>query len=243
MRHQPIGQKELQILSRVVIFSQLPRKLLAELFDKLSVSVFDESTILFLAGDEADGFFVVLEGEVHLTALTAEGAQSLVRIVEREESFAEAAMLGLGKFPINATAQPGTVVAKVPKKIFEEKIIPDTEASLHLLSALIQRQQYLIREIKILKSLSPCQRVASYLLAIFESREWKGHGALPRCKQVIAGHIGIDPASFSRALRRLEDAGIVCEGHEVLIKDPEKLRRYCADFGYVFDQEKILMSA
>ncbi|WP_419905955.1 Crp/Fnr family transcriptional regulator [Kiloniella sp.] len=132
---------------------------------------------------------------------------------------------------------------RASKSIFEKKISSDPEASLHLLSALIQRQQFLVSEIKILKSLSPCQRVASKLLALFESQEWKGHGNLPRCKQTIASNIGIDPASFSRVLRRLDDAGIICEGQEVIIEDPGKLRRYCAGFGYVFDQDKLLMSA
>ncbi|MEH6631915.1 MAG: Crp/Fnr family transcriptional regulator [Halopseudomonas aestusnigri] len=243
MRRYSIGEDEFQALSRVVIFSQLPKALLEGLFENASATIYDNQTNLFMSGDKADGFYVLLQGEVHLTVLTAEGAQSLVRIVEPEESFAEAAMLGLGVFPINATAMPGSMVIKVSKSVFEKNISSDPEASLHLLSALIQRQQFLVSEIKILKSLSPCQRVASKLLALYESQEWKGHGSLPRCKQTIASNIGIDPASFSRVLRRLDDAGIICEGQEVIIENPDKLRRYCAGFGYVFDRDKLLMSA
>ncbi|OUS17644.1 hypothetical protein A9Q97_01555 [Rhodospirillales bacterium 47_12_T64] len=243
MKHFTLGNDEFQALSRVAIFSQLPKELLEDLFENVSAIIYEECTDLFMAGDPADGFYVLLEGEVHLSVLTAEGAESLLRIVEPGESFAEAAMLGLGVFPINGTAMPSSMIIKLSKPIFEKKISSNPEASLHLLSALIQRQQFLVSEIKVLKSLSPCQRVASKLLALYESHDWKGFGNLPRCKQTIASNIGIDPASFSRVLRRLEDAGIVCEGQEVVITDPEKLRRYCAGFGYVFAENKLLMSA
>ncbi|WP_052741733.1 Crp/Fnr family transcriptional regulator [Kiloniella litopenaei] len=243
MKHFPIGDTELQTLNNVAIFSQLPPALLQGLFENASGTFYESQTDLFMAGDPADGFYILLSGEVHLTILTADGAQSLVRIVEPGESFAEAAMLGLGEFPINGTAMSKSAIVKVSKSAFEKKISSDPEASLHLLSALIKRQQFLISEIKILKSLSPCQRVASKLLSLYESQQWKGSGSLPRCKQTMASNVGIDPASFSRVLRRLEDAGIVCEGQEVIITDPEKLRQYCAGFGYVFDDNKLLMSA
>ncbi|WP_120497193.1 Crp/Fnr family transcriptional regulator [Kiloniella sp. EL199] len=243
MKHFTIGDSELEALSKVAIFSQLPEKLLKELFENASAAYYLNQTDLFMAGDPADSFYILLSGEVHLTILTADGAQSLVRIVEPGESFAEAAMLGLGTFPINATAMPKSRIVKLSKVMFEKKISGNPEAALHLLSALIKRQQFLISEIKILKSLSPCQRVASKLLSLYESNKWKGSGNLPRCKQTMASNIGIDPASFSRVLRRLEDAGIVCEKQEVIITDPEKLRLYCAGFGYIFDDNKLLMSA
>jgi CRP-like cAMP-binding protein len=228
MKQRAIGPADLAQIAQVPLFSRIGQDHLASLCGRGTVRVFDAPTLLFSTGDPADGFFVVLAGRVHLATLTVEGAEAVVTVVEAGETFAEAAMFGSGRFPVNAEAQPGAEVVRIERAPFEAALRATPDLAFRMLDALIARQHFLIAEVSQLKSQSPAQRLASYLLALLESGRWSGHGRLPHAKQVIASRIGIDPASLSRALRRLDSAGIVCEGEEVIITDPARLRDFCA---------------
>ncbi|KJS34122.1 MAG: hypothetical protein VR70_18600 [Rhodospirillaceae bacterium BRH_c57] len=228
MRQRAIGADDITLIAQVPLFSRLDQDRLASLCGRGTVRVFDNPTLLFSAGDPADGFFVMLAGRVHLSTLTAEGAEAVVTVVEAGETFAEAAMFGSGRFPVNAEAQPGAEVVRIERTPFDAALRDDPELAFYMLDALIARQHFMIAEISQLKSQSPARRLASYLLALLESGRWAGHGRLPHAKQVIASRIGIDPASLSRALRRLDAAGISCDGEEVIITDPDRLRAFCA---------------
>lgn len=228
MRQRALTESDLAVLGSLPLLSRVDPGQLAGLCGRGTVRAFDVPTLLFSAGDPADGFFVVLAGHVHLTTLTAEGAEAVVTVIEAGESFAEAAMFGSGRFPVNGEAQPGAEVVRIDKAPLEAALRAAPDMAFRMLDALIERQGFLIAEVSQLKSQTPARRLASYLLALVESGRWAGHGRLPHAKQVIASRIGIDPASLSRALRRLEDAGITCAGDEVIVGDPDRLRAFCA---------------
>lgn len=228
MEHRTLTQTDLKRLAAVPLFSRIPADQMAALLRGASVRRFLSHALLFSAGDPADGFFAVLAGTVHLSALTAEGAQAVVTVVGPGETFAEAALFGSGRFPVNAEAQPGADVVRIERGPFEAALRDDPDLAFRMLDALIARQHFLMAEINTLKSQTPARRLASHLLALVESGAWTGRGRLPHAKQVMASRIGIDPASLSRALRRLESAGIVCEGDTVIVADPDRLRAFCA---------------
>lgn len=231
MRQRAVTAGDLERMARAPLFSRIAPDRLVALCNRGTVRTYDAATLLFSAGEPADCFFAVLAGTVHLLTLTPDGNEGVVAVIQAGETFAEAAMFGIGRFPVNAEAQPGAEVVRIERGPFEAALRQEPDLAFRMLDALIARQHFLIAEINKLKNQSPCQRLASYLLTLAESGSWSGRGRLPQAKQVIASRIGIDPASLSRALRRLDEAGIVCEGEEVIIADPDKLRAYCASFG------------
>ena len=101
-----------------------------------------------------------------------------------------------------------------------------------MLSGLSRWQSRLIHEIGELKSKSPGQRLATFLLAL--ATKTAGDGAservrLPLTKSVLASRIGIAPESLSRALNRLKAVGVETHGREVELTDLEALRRLVRD--------------
>lgn len=230
---RPITAADLDALGRAPLFSALTREERGRLLGRGSVRGFSAPTLLFSSGDPADCFYAVLTGAVHLFALTAEGDEGVVTFIGPEETFAEAAMFGLGMFPVNAEAQPGTELVRIERGPFEALLREDPRLGLRMLDALLGRQVFLMEEIVRLKAQSPCQRLASYLLSLAETTEWQGRGRLPFRKQLIASRIGIEPESLSRALRRLTAAGVACPGDDVVIEDLDRLRDYCAEFGLI----------
>ena len=105
---------------------------------------------------------------------------------------------------------------------------------LTLLSGLSRWQTRLVHEISELKSKSPSQRLATFLLALAAKEVGSGNSErvrLPLTKSVLASRIGIAPESLSRALNRLKAVGVETHGREVEITDIEALRRLVRDGG------------
>jgi CRP-like cAMP-binding protein len=96
------------------------------------------------------------------------------------------------------------------------------------MAGLSRWQMRMIHEITELKSKSPGQRLASFLLALAKNGEGQ-EGAtqlrLPITKAVLASRIGIAPESLSRALGRLKAVGVESHGREVVLTDLGALRR------------------
>lgn len=227
----PLGHGHLATLAEAPLFARLDAADVERLATTGSVRRHDHATLLFSAGDPADAFYAVLAGTVHLFALNEEGEQSLVTLVGPGETFAEAALFGAGLFPVNAEIQAGAVLARFDGPAFLRMVREDQAIGFRMLESLMARQVFLIHEIRRLKAHSPSERLASYLLSLMESGSWPGHGRLPVRKQLIASRIGIEPESLSRALRRLGEAGVECEGDDVTVHDVARLRAFCASFG------------
>jgi CRP-like cAMP-binding protein len=107
---------------------------------------------------------------------------------------------------------------------------------LTLLGGLSRWQSRLIHEISELKSKSPGQRLATFLLALAAKAVDADSGnservRLPLTKSVLASRIGIAPESLSRALNRLKTVGVETHGREVEITDLDALRRLVREGG------------
>lgn len=228
---RPLTPADLTALRDAPLFASLDAAELEAVAGTGTMRRHSHAALLFSTGDPADAFFAVAEGTVHLFALNEDGDQSLVTIVGPGETFAEAALFGAGRFPVNAEVQAGAVLARFDGAAFMKVVRENQALGFRMLDSLLARQVFLIHEIRRLKAHSPAERLASYLLSLIETDTWPGHGRLPVRKQLIASRIGIEPESLSRALRRLGEAGVVCEGDDVLVRDESLLRGFCATFG------------
>lgn len=228
---RPLTPADLRALPGAPLFARLAPEEMEAVAATGSVRRYDHAALLFSAGDPCDAFYAVVEGAAHLFALSPEGDQSLLTLVGPGESFAEAALFGAGRFPVNAEVHPDTTLVRIDGRLFLKALRDNQRLGFRMLDSLLARQTFLIHEIHHLKTHSPTQRLASYLLSLMESEAWKGRGRLPVRKQLIASRIGIEPESLSRALRRLDTAGVVCEGDDVVVADEALLRAYCATFG------------
>lgn len=206
---------------------------LALLLDGAHVAAYPDAELLFSQGDKADRFFVVLEGRVSLFALTETGDQSIIEVFDPICTFAEAAIFSLGIFPLNCEVAAGSRLIHIPAALFLKRVADNPSLGLALLAGLARWQARLVHEISELKSKSPSQRLATFLLALATKTVNSGaveagnseRVRLPLTKSVLASRIGIAPESLSRALNRLKAVGVETHGREVEITDIEALRR------------------
>lgn len=226
-----LSAADLELCAQAPLFAALDHADLSLLLEQAVTVSYGETGLLFSQGDASDRFFVVLEGRVNLFALTETGDQSIIEVFDPIATFAEAAIFSSGKFPLNCEVVAGSRLVHVPSAPFLKRLSENRQLAFHLMSGLARWQMRMINEITELKSKSPGQRLASFLLALAKGEESSAQVRLPITKAVLASRIGIAPESLSRALARLKSVGVESHGREVVLTDLDALRRLVREGG------------
>lgn len=226
-----LSAPDLQACAQAPLFAALDGDELALLLEHAQAFDHGDSALLFSQGDEAGCFFVLLAGRVNIFALTETGDQSVIEVFDGISTFAEAAIFSSGKYPLNGEVMAGSRLVQVPAAPFLRRLADNPRLGFSLLSGLARWQARLIHEITELKSKSPGQRLASFLLALAHDAEDGVQVRLPITKATLASRIGIAPESLSRALARLKAVGVDSQGREVVLTDLAALRRLVQDGG------------
>jgi CRP-like cAMP-binding protein len=218
------------LVAAVPLFAEIDPDALLWLLEAAAITTHPDGGLLFSRGDPADRFFIVLSGRVNLYALTENGDQSIIEVIESGHSFAEGAIFANARFPLNGDVAAGTRLLQIPAAAFLKRLAERPGLSANLLASLARWQRRLMGEIADLKGRSPVQRLGSFLLALAEPAADGGSAAkalLPLTKSELASRIGITPESLSRAVNRLKPFGVTTHGRNFLIADLAALRRFC----------------
>lgn len=211
------------------LLSALENKDIATLLEGAQVVSYLAPTLLFSQGDAADRFFIVLEGQVKLMALTEEGAQTVVEVFEPCCSFAEAAMFASRRFPLSAEVAEGSRLIHIPAGTFLRRLADNKPQAFRMLATLSSWQRRLMQEIAEIKGKSPGQRLGSFLLSLTDVEQGPARMHLPMKKAVIASRLGVTPESLSRAMARLKSVGVERAGREIRVADVAQLRAFCRE--------------
>jgi CRP-like cAMP-binding protein len=174
--------------------------------------------ILFQQGDPAVAFFVVLDGWMKLYRTDASGHETIIHVAKAGETFAEAAMFMEGAYPVNAEAVTAVRLQRIDARGVHARIGEKPSFAFAMLGAMSLRLRRLVGEIERLKRRSAAELVAEFLLQLCSSNaDDHADVTLPFEKAVIAARLGMKPESFSRALGRLKEIGVVVTGSEIRI--------------------------
>ena len=218
-------------IARVPVFAGLGEPARDHLLAHARSDSVAAGTVLFLQGEDADRFFVVLAGWIKLSRLTADGNQAVIGIFARGDSFAEAAIFDSGEFPVTAEAVSAARVLVVPAKPLLAAIHADPRLALNVMAAMSRRMRYLVAQLEQLQGKSAPQRLGAFLLRLVPDAAGPARLRLPYDKSLIAARLGMKPETFSRSLAKLRELGVHNEGHDVIVAEPARLRRFCDDVG------------
>ncbi len=216
----------LDALWRLPLFSGLSRAFLEDLLGETKRIRVGRGTALFIQGERADRFYVLLRGWVKLYRIDDEGAETVLRVVAPGEAFAEAAMFASGRFPVCGQAAEDAELLVVPARALLDRLRADPELALRMLGTLSARMRYLVGRLDRAQTVSARRRLAEFLLRA----AGPGAGAvtvrLPCDKALVAAQLGMKPETLSRSFARLRAMGVSTRGGTVTIADPAALRRY-----------------
>lgn len=183
-----------------------------------------EGEIVFQQGEPGGALFIVLEGWVKLYRIAVSGEEAVIAVFAKGDSFAEAvAFTGL-PYPATAEAVSSTRLVRIPADHIVKCIRDTPEIALAMIASTSIHLHQLVQQVEQLKVQSGIQRVAEFLVSLCESDEGPCTIALPYDKMLIAGRLGLQPESLSRALARLRTAGVAVRASHVVVSDVRKLR-------------------
>jgi CRP/FNR family transcriptional regulator, dissimilatory nitrate respiration regulator len=220
-----LGGRDTELLSRLPMFAGLDATQVVLLLDNAQVKIASRRTVLFHQGEPAVRFYIVLEGCVMLHRVSPNGHDAVISLINRGESFAEAAMFDNAEFPVTATVITDARLLVVTAQSFIRRLREDPSLGLNILASMSRQLRRLVEQIEQRASSSSTERLAGFLLRLCPLGVSSIHLELPLDKQLIAGALGMQPETFSRSLSRLRRLGVTCHGNHVTIDNIEGLRR------------------
>lgn len=226
-----LTSNDLELIRKTAILGGLGDEALTALLSDAVVKTPEQGGVLFVQGDPASAFFVVLDGWVKLYRMTVAGEEAVVGIFTKGQSFAEAAAFTAGMFPVSAECVTDARLLMFPSNRLFDRIRQSPELGLSMLASTSQHLHGLVHQIQQLKAHTGAQRLAEFMLALAPVEEGACTIALPYDKALIAGHLGMKPESLSRAIARLKEVGVSVKRNMATIHDVERLRNF-------FEQER-----
>jgi CRP-like cAMP-binding protein len=221
-----------EILRKTPLFQAISEDDIKDIARNVIPHSFEKGNELFGMGDDAKGFFVILNGWIKLYRVSREGIETIIHVFGPGESFAEAAVFNeRHMYPVSAQAVDDGDMLEIPRAYFIRKIEDDSRFALHMLAAIASRQHYLVQQLEQVSSRSAPQRVGAFLLKFCKKLEERRDGThvldLPYDKSIIAKRLNIKPETFSRSFLQLRAYGVDVHGRRVSIAAPEKLAVFC----------------
>ena len=222
-----LDDRDIPVVVRVPLFAGVEIGSLANLLAEAAVRRFAPNTLLFVEGEPAGQFYVVLDGWVRLYRQTADGRESMIALFARGESFAEAVMFLGGTFPVSAAAVDEARLLIIPARSFRRALEHDNELCFKMMASMAVHLRRLVGQVEQLTVRSSSERVAQFLLKLARDGAESAIVHLPYDKGLIAARLGMQPETLSRALAKLRPLGVETKGSRVTIRDIDALRHHC----------------
>lgn len=218
-----------EAIKKSVLLSGVSEEIRERLLKEAIRRSYAEGETIFLQGDPAKAVFIVLSGFIKLSRMTSNGTEAVVAILGRNRSFAEAMALRGTPYPVSAEAISACTILQIDGARLRQHLLENPEFAIGLLASTFVHLQGLVDQIEKLKAHTGVQRVAQFLADLTEAEAGPCEVRLPYNKRLIAGNLGMQPESLSRAFARLREHGVKLEASKAVIDDIATLRLLAQD--------------
>ena len=218
-------------LRRTRLFEELDENTLRVLAERAFERQFQKDELLFVAGEEARGLYVIVEGAVRAFRVSLDGREQVIHVERAGATIAEVPVFDGGTYPSTAAAEEDTTVLFIDKRDVQHLCLEHPKITLAALKVLAGRLRRCAELVEALSLREVGQRLARFLLA-----EARRSGApaengisinLSQTNQQIAARIGSVREVVSRAFTRLQHDGlIIVEGRRAIIPDQAALETF-----------------
>ncbi len=213
------------ILHACPLFARVPPSGFARLVAMARLKRFPKGTLIFRAGDECPGVYVVGSGSVRIFKTGSGGKEHVLHLVGPRETFAE--MAAIGDFPLPASAESlaDTTCVLLPRDLFRRAMQEEHSLCLGMMTGMAYWVRQLVGLLEDIVLRDAAGRLARFLL--HAPTDEQGRTVLPGLKRHVASHLNLTSETFSRILRRLLDARLIAEHDDTHIEllDREALDR------------------
>lgn len=184
---------------------------------------------LFLAGDDAVGFYIVLSGRVKIYILSPAGREQILHIMQPGDTVGEVPVFAGDVYPANAEALEDADLLFIPSDEFSRLLAEDALLARNMAAVLARRLLAITRLVESLALREVPGRLAAYLLHLPRSTG-SDTVDLEIAKGQLAYLLGTTAETVSRTFARLQEDGIVTvQGRRITILDAAALADLAGD--------------
>lgn len=218
-------------LKRTPLFKELDDATLQLLAEHAKPHHYRKDEVLFLAGEEAHGLFVIVNGSVRAFRESIDGREQVIHVERAGATVAEVPVFDDGAYPSTVAADEDTDTLFLSKRDVRQLSLQHPAIPMAAVRVLASRLRRCAELVEALSLKEVGQRVARLLVS-----EARGHGkqtnegiclTLTQTNQQIAARVGSVREVISRALSRLQHEGlIILEDRKLTIPDIEALSSF-----------------
>ena len=225
---------KIKALGRTALFGGLSVEALRALAARAVERKFAKGQLIFVAGEEARGLYVVVEGGVRAFRESADGREQVIHVERAGATVAEVPVFDDGNFPSSVAAEENSVLLFIDKRDVRALCLEHPQIALSALKVLARRLRRCAELVETLSLREVGQRLARLLLAEARAggaREGKGLTVtLALTNQQMAARVGSVREVVSRALTRLQQDGLIeLDGRRLFVPDEAALETYAGE--------------
>ena len=212
------------------LFSGMPRQDVERLLKFASVQRYPSGTLLFEEGEHPDKLHVLISGTVEIFS-TTNSREWGVMLMNAGDIFLPGAVLFNEPYTTSARTLGFCRVLLLDAERVRAQAATSPQLSMTLSRAMAGQFRVAIRQVLDLKSRNAAQRLASFLLRLADTSAVPTP-ELPMRKRNLAARIGMTPETLSRTLQVLADNGLVVRGRQIIVRDRDRIERFCGPDPY-----------
>ncbi|MBQ0783320.1 MAG: Crp/Fnr family transcriptional regulator [Amphritea sp.] len=223
-----VSYHSLETVRQNVLLSALTDGQFYNLMKKAKFIELSDGDHLFMQGDEAKRFFIILQGNIKFFRLTSGGKETVINVFGEQDPVGEAAMFMAEKhYPASATAVKPAAVLSICCQDYLQLLHHSFESCMGILGSMASRLQRSIGDIEVLTQQSAVHRVAHFILSLIDERASDSvEVRLPATKQLIAARLAMQPETLSRVMRELQDKDLLgVQGRNLTILSVARLKK------------------
>ena len=225
---------DLQTISRIAVFRGLKPETVEHIVAPAKAITLRAHELIARQDEPATAFFIVIHGWVKLYCSLSSGDETVIETMTKGGSFGEAVAFTGNRYLASAEAVGEARIARIPADHVMRCIRDNPDIAAPMIASISQHMSYLVQHIKQLKAQSGVQRLAEFLLSLSLTEQGHCALALPYDKSLIAGQLGLQPESLSRAFAKLRSIGVIVEASHVEVRDVAALRQIAANHRGVY---------
>jgi CRP-like cAMP-binding protein len=166
------------------------------------------ATVLFLAGEEAPGLFVVVAGRVKIVRESPQGREQVLHVIEAGNHFNLVPIFDGGPSPATAICLVESELLLIPAVRLRELVHHTPDLAMALLADAGQFLRRLVGLVDDLALHTVQGRVARLLLAQAEAAD-RGESVPPLTQAEMASHLGTVREMVGRTLKTFDALGLI----------------------------------
>ena len=145
---------DLQIITRIAVFRGLKPETVEHIVAPATCVTLAPHATLFRQGDPATAFFIMIDGWVKLYRITLSGEETVIHILTKGDSFAEAVAFTGSRYPATAEAVSDARVVRIPADHVVRCIRESPDIALAMVASTSQHLHHLVQQVEQLKAQS-----------------------------------------------------------------------------------------